>query len=311
MPLIQRSKYEAPLLMSGPHLATILPSLFRRVPDLEYQRERLELDDGDFLDLDRTFPPDGAPLPPSAEAASNGTSRKKSARKTGKTRGKSSSAEPRRPLAILSHGLEGTTNNGYMRGMSRAFRDAGYDVIAWNHRSCSGESNRLLQFYHSGWTEDLDRVVQTAFARGYDDVSLIGFSLGGNQTLKYVGERSARVDPRIRCAVAFSTPIDLAACSRRLAQPGVNRLYMARFMKELRAKIQKKAEQFPGAIDPEPVRLMRTFREFDDAYTGPIHGFRNAEDYWQKSSARQFLPAIRVPTLLVNAKNDPFLADPE
>lgn len=297
MPLVPRSEYEAPALMSGPHLATILPSLFRRVRDLEYERERLELDDGDFLDLDWARAPEGAPLPPGQAAPG----RKPAGRRRGE----------QRPLVILTHGLEGTTGNAYMRGMARAFRNAGYDVLAWNHRSCSGEPNRLLRFYHSGWTEDLHSVIAHGFDLGYEDVSLIGFSLGGNQTLKYAGERGAKIDPRIRCVVAFSTPIDLAACSRVLAKPGLNRLYMLRFMKELRAKIERKARLFPGHIDPTPVRRMRTFREFDDVYTGPIHGFADAEDYWRRSSARQFIPSIRLPALLVNARNDPFLAEPE
>lgn len=267
MPLLETSSYRSPPGFRNPHLQTIWAGKLRRVEAPAYRRERIETPDGDFLDLDRV--------------------------ETGARR-----------AVVISHGLEGSAGRTYVRGMARALARRGWDVVAWNFRGCSGEANRLLQLYHSGATEDLDAVVQRVLP-DYDMVSLVGFSLGGNLTLKYLGE--AERDPRIAAAATFSVPVDLAASSVALGRPQ-NALYMTYFLQSLRAKVLRKAEQFPDEVDVAGLRRIRTFHQFDDRYTAPLHGFLDAADYWARSSSRQFLPGIRIPTLLVNAADDPFLA---
>jgi len=270
MPLIE-STYRAPWGLANGHVQSIWPAVGRRVPRVPWQRERIETPDDDFLDLDVW--------------ASN---------------------EDR--VAILSHGLEGNSNQPYIRGMAQALRRRGWDVVAWNCRGCSGESNRQLRSYHSGSSDDLATVVERVLADGrWESVALVGFSLGGNQTLKYLGEQAEAVDARVVGAVVFSVPCDLAASSVRLAE-WQNRIYMARFMKTLRAKVRRKAERFPDQLDLVGLATMRTFREFDDRYTAPLHGYADAADYWAQCGSIRFLDAICVPSLLVNAADDPFLA---
>ncbi len=208
-------------------------------------------------------------------------------------------------LAILSHGLEGSADEGYIRGMATALGAAGWDALAWNFRGCGDEPNRLVRLYHSGATEDLAAVVNHA-AKSYRRIALIGFSLGGNLTLKYMGE--APPHEAVRAAVAISAPVDLAASARMLDQRWSNRLYLRRFIDSLVSKVEAKALHFPDQIDARGSRALRTFQEFDDRYTSRLHGFRDAADYWEQSSARQFLLRIKQPTLLLNARNDPFLA---
>ncbi len=235
-------------------------------------RERIETPDDDFIDLDW------------------------SPRRRGKR------------LAIITHGLEGHARSNYCQGMARALHRAGWDVLAWNFRGCSGEPNRQLRSYHSGATGDLQLVLEHVFASNtYPQVSLIGFSLGGNLTLKYVGDHGPELDPRIRSVVALSVPCDLASSAAQL-EHWHNRIYMARFMRSLRAKVREKATRFPDALRTEGLDEMRTFAQFDDAYTAPIHGFAGADDYWTQCSCRHVLDRITVPTLLINALDDPFLS---
>ena len=270
MPVIA-STYQAPWGLTNGHLQSILPAVWRRVPAVAWTRERIETPDGDFLDLDVV------------------------------------NHEARR-VAILSHGLEGNANQPYIRGMARALIRRGWDVVAWNCRGCSGEMNRQLRFYHSGSSDDLGTVLQHVLGQDrWDAVALVGFSLGGNQTLKLLGELGGEVDQRVVGAVTFSVPCDLAASSVRLGE-WQNRIYMGRFMKTLRQKVMAKERMFPGRLGLEGLAQMRTFRQFDDRYTAPLHGFRDAQDYWEQCGSVRFLSAIRVPTLLVNAEDDPFLA---
>lgn len=277
MPLLP-SSYRAPahLLGSG-HLQTIVPAVLRRVPDLAYRRERIELPDGDFLALDWADAVSAVPTPPAG-----------------------------RKLAIISHGLEGSSGRAYVRGLARALTRAGFDALAWNYRSC-GEPNRLLRSYHLGDTNDLHHVIGHALGTGrYEDVYLSGFSAGGNVTLKYLGEDAARVPAAVRRAAVFSVPTDLKASSLHIARPQ-NRVYLRRFMKSLRQKIRDKAAQLPGEVDLTGLDELRDFPQFDDRYTAPMHGFASAEEYYAHASSGQYLAGIRVPTLLVNAENDPFL----
>ncbi len=268
MPLIASPPYQPPKWQRGGHMQTIVPNAFRYVPLVTRIPERLELDDGDFLDLGWT-------------------------------------GRENTRLAILSHGLENRHACNYMQGMARALAARGWDVLAWTMRGCGPERNRLLQCYHGGETTDLDAVVQHAFATHLaTTVALVGFSLGGNLTLKYLGE--SQRDPRIRTAAAISVPCDLAGSAHRLAEPD-NRLYMLRFLRKLRRRMRDKAAQFPGEIDLAGLDDIRDFATFDDRYTAPLHGFRGAAEYWELSSCKPYLQGIRIPTLVINARNDPFL----
>lgn len=271
MPLIARSSYTPPLLFANGHLQTILPTLIRKVAGVDYTRERIATPDGDFLDLDWL--------------------------RTGARR-----------LAVLSHGLEGSSTRHYMLGMARALSRAGWDVVAWNFRGCSGEPNRTISFYHSGATHDLHTVVEHAAGRDdYAELALIGFSMGGNLTLKYLGEGIFPIDPRINKAVVFSVPCDLASSAKKMASKA-NSIYMTRFLRMLHDKIRAKMEAWPGRLDDADYHRIRTFKQFDDRYTAPLHGFKSAADYYRQASCRQFLDRVTIPSLLVNARNDPFLS---
>ena len=273
MPVVAHSSYVSPRLLANGHAQTFLPSLFRKVRGVAYQRERIATSDGDFLDLDW---------------AVKGSHR----------------------LAVIAHGLEGDSQRAYARGMVKALSRNGWDAVVWNARGCSGEPNRVLRFTHSGATEDLQAVIShVTDTRDYDEVALLGFSLGGNLTLKYLGERGRELNPRIKKAVAFSVPCDLQSSSLQLAGLA-NQLYMRRFLHSLRKKIRAKMKMMPGKIDDRDYGQLRTFKDFDDRYTAPIHGFADAEDYWRKCSCRPVLKNISIPTLLINARNDPFLAEP-
>jgi len=191
-------------------------------------------------------------------------------------------------------------------GMARALGRRGWDVAALNFRGCSGEPNRLLRSYHSGDTGDAAAVLARMAATDYRDLALVGFSLGGNVTLKFLGEAPSALPDRLRVAAAMSVPCDLAASARRLARP-TNRLYMRRFIRRLVEKIATKADRFPGQVRLTDYDGITNFEEFDDRYTAPVHGFASAADYWARASCLPFLPAIRVPTLVLNALDDPFL----
>lgn len=266
MPVVP-SSFQPPFYLRNGHVQTLLGALAPRRKGITLEPERLELEDGDFLDL--------------------GWLRKGRGR-----------------VAILSHGLEGSAEDGYIRGMAAALDREGWDVLAWNYRGCGKEPNRLLRFYHSGETGDLGRVVRHAAAH-WPRIALIGFSLGGNLMLKYLGE--ARPHPAVIGGAAISAPVDLASSARALDRRAGNRLYLSRFMKTLVAKVEAKALRFPGRLDASRSRAVRTFEEFDNLYTAPLHGFRDAGDYWAQSSARRYLPGLTLPALLLNALDDPFL----
>ena len=239
---------------------------------MAYERERIEMPDGDFLDLDWV--------------------------KTGADR-----------VVVLSHGLEGYTERSYMRGMARTLARHEWDVLAWNFRGCSGEPNRLMRSYHSGVSDDLDVVVRHALgAHGYGRAALVGFSLGGNITLKYLGEQSDRLDARIRAAVTFSVPCALDAGAARIDQ-NANWIYRERFLRDLRKKVQQKHALFPDDLDVTDLEDIPTLRAFDDRYTAPIHGFKDAADYYARCSSLPLISHISIPTLLVNAIDDPFLPE--
>ncbi len=272
MPLISPSSYRAPLMFSNPHVQTVFPSLFRRVSGVHYQRHRIDTLDNDFLDLDK-------------------------------------STVGSRRLAIILHGLEGDSSRAYVLGMVKAVNKRGWDALVVNFRGCSGVSNKRVRFYHSGDTQDLEIVISYVTANEkYSELALIGFSLGGNVILKYLGERGTQTNSLITKAVAFSVPCDLESSSNHLAK-SANKIYLKRFLRLLRKKIRMKMAIMPEQISDHDYRTIKTFKEFDDRYTAPMFGFSGAEDYWRKASSKPFLASISIPTLLVNAADDPFLTD--
>ncbi len=270
MPIINSSYTHPPFYLFNRHLETIFPSMFRKIAGI-YERERLELTDGDFLDLDWMR------------------------RKNNK-------------LVILSHGLEGSSERHYSKGAAHYFYQRGWDALAWNCRGCSGEMNRLPRFYHHGATDDLAAVIGHAIQNNYTHVTLVGFSMGGSLSLKYVGEREDQVPPEIKSVATFSVPCDLGASARELDKPN-KRFYLNRFLKKLEKKIRAKAVKFPHLMSAEGFEQINSFRDFDNRYTAPLHGFVDADDFYAKASSGQYLPFIQIPTLIVNALNDPFLPD--
>ena len=270
MPLVDSHLPSAPLPLRNGHAETLFAGLLRRGPKVEFARERLELADGDFLDIDWSR---------------NGSQR----------------------LALITHGLEGHSRRPYVLGMAKALKAAGFDVLARNLRGCSGELNRLPQAYHSGETGDLRAVLDHALASGkYDEVVLVGFSVGGNQTLRFLGEDPASVPGAVAAAVCVSVPCDLTASERALARPE-NRIYLKNFLTTLCAKVRRKTQTFPGLVDMDRLARVRDFRDFDDLFTAPRHGFRDAAHYYAEASSLPVLADVRVPTLVLNARNDPFL----
>jgi len=271
MPLVNIKDHVPPFWLPNGHLQTIYPALFRKISGVVYQRERIVTPDQDFLDLDWSF--------------SSGKSQK---------------------LVILSHGLEGNSNKQYIVGMVKLLNQNGFDCLAWNFRSCSGEMNRTSGFYHSGATDDLDLIVEKGISKGYAEIYLMGFSLGGNLTLKYLGENSRKRSACIKKAVVFSVPMDLKACSLSIIKRE-NRVYMHRFLNTLRPKVTEKSRLFPDSISLEKDHLVKTLYDFDDIYTAPLHGFSDASHYYEQCSSQFFVQNIEIPTLIINADNDPIV----
>lgn len=265
--------------LPGGHLQTLFSPLFRAKPKLKRQRERITLEDGDFIDLD-WYGPQGE-----------------------QTR-----------CAILLHGLTGSSSSLYILGQQQALAAQGWQSVAVNWRGCSGEPNHRARGYHSGASEDLADIVKQLAVR-YPDKPLaaVGYSLGGNVLLKYLGE-TGRYNP-LSGAVAVSVPFRLDHCADRIGQ-GFSRVYQARFLRDLRRYVESKQSSFrQQGRQEELARLsaletlegMKTFWDFDGRVTAPLHGFESADAYYQRCSSAFFVDAIQVPTLIVHAKDDPFI----
>ncbi len=264
--------YRAPAWLPGGHLQTIYASLFIRAPRIAWRRERLELADGDFLDFDWV---DGA-------------------------HGK--------PVVVLFHGLEGSADSHYARDLMRHLQQRGWHGAVAHFRGCSGEDNRLPRAYFAGDSADIARMLQHVRAR-HAGVPLyaVGVSLGGNALLKWLGEQGPAAGELVAAAAAVSAPLDLAAAGHALDRGFNRRVYTARFLATLKRKALRKARQFPGLLDARAIAAATTFREFDTLVTARLHGFRDADDYWARVAAKPLLKSIAVPTLVLNARNDPFL----
>ena len=272
-PDVSRTAYRPAWWVRGAHLHTLWGKLFRRVPPSPTRTERWDTPDGDFIDVVRL------------DAAGG----------------------PDAPRLLLLHGLEGTARSHYAQGMFGEARRRGWGMDLMLFRSCSGESNRARRFYHSGETSDLALVVERVVREfPHAPLGLLGVSLGGNVLLKFLGERAPDVPAAVRGAAAVSVPYDLARGSRHIAR-GFSRVYEAHFLRSLRRKVDAKLGRYPDLVAPDRLAAVRTLYDFDDVVTAPLHGFRDAADYYAQSSALAWIAGVRVPTLLLSAVDDPFL----
>jgi len=262
------SPFTPPFWLRNPHLQTLWPKLFRIRPKLRLRPQRLELGDGDFIDL--------------AWAADSGG-----------------------PVVLILHGLEGTLRSHYALPTMQALAQAGYQPVFMHLRGCSGEPNRLARSYHSGASDDLAAVLALLQASGQPATAAIGFSLGGNLLLKYLGERAG--DALLRAAVAISVPFVLADAARRLEQ-GASRLYQHYLLTRL-----KRAYLHKFSTRPSPLRIdletITSLWDYDQQVTAPLNGFAGADDYYARCSCQGFLKAITAPTLILHARDDPFMYD--
>ena len=263
--------FRAAWWLPGPHAQTLWASVCRFTPQPLYHRQRLELSDGDFLDIDWSQP---VPADDSA-------------------------------LVLILHGLEGSSRSGYVRGLVATLQHCNVQCVVLNFRGCSGEPNRLQRTYHSGETGDLDQVVRWLHHH-YPGraIAVVGYSLGGNVLLKWLGERG-RAAP-VAAAAAICVPMQLNVCADRMER-GFSRVYLWQLVRGLRTKIKRKFALRPGSVDLARVARCRGFWSFDECVTAPLHGFTSAADYYQRSSARPYIRHIARPTLLVHAADDPFM----
>ena len=265
--------FTPPPWLRGGHAQTVAGKFLRAEAALALEPLRIRTPDGDFLDLEV-------------------------------------GPEPvlRAPVVLLLHGLEGSTRRRYMRQAMLALIEAGVRPVGMNFRACSGTPNLRTRFYHSGETGDLRQVLATLRERMPGRVfGALGFSLGGNVLLRYLAETGTAAPGSLGAAVAVSVPYDLAAAAGMLGTGGMGRFYTRYFLKSLRAKVRAKRALLEGAIDVERVLAARTLRDYDEAATAPLHGFRDAADYYRQASSGPVLGDVRVPTLLIHAADDPFL----
>ncbi|MCE7057515.1 alpha/beta fold hydrolase [Algoriphagus sp. AGSA1] len=270
MAIINSTYTGPPAYLFNGHLETVIPSLFRKITDVTYEREKIPTSDGDFLNLDWS---------------SVGSSQ----------------------LLIVSHGLEGDSGRHYAKALVKLFNSSNTDVLVWNNRSCGGEINLTPVLYHHGASYDLDTTVSHVLAsRDYKEIYLTGISMGGAQTLKYLGEMGADLPPAIKRAAVYSTPCNLLSSANTLKFRS-NAFYKNRFLGKLKAKVRAKAAQFPELIDLDLLERVSDFDSFDTFFTAQLHGFKDANDFYTSVSADNWMPAIETPTLVINALNDPLL----
>lgn len=270
------SKIDSPslqpkLLFKNKHFNTLY-RYFKTDLDIPFQRKRIPTKDGDFLDLDI------------------------------------SSVESDTAI-IAVHGLEGSSNSSYIKTLASYFNTLKIDVVAMNLRSCSGELNLKLESYHSGKTEDLEEVITYVLKKkNYKTIYLVGYSLGGNIVLKYMGEYADKIPKEVKKAIGISVPCDLKGSAMTISKLG-NTFYKYNFLKTLKEKALLKLKQHTNhQLDVQKIKKATTFKEFDDAFTAPTNGFLDAVDYWNKSSCNNFLHLINKPSLLITALDDPFLS---
>lgn len=273
MPIIE-SLYNPPRILKNGHIQTLYPYFFRKVKHVNFDRKRIQTRDSDFIDLDCII-------------------------------------NENEDLIILTHGLEGGTASPYIQGMAKFFsQNENKDVIAWNMRGCSGENNILPKFYHAASIEDIEDVVNHALNLfQYKRIHLIGFSLGGSLTLNYISRKSQELPSQIKTCVLFSTPLHLESSIKKLQSTKMGNIYSKNFLNTMKRKVKEKDLEIGlSGIEIEKVFKAKSFFEFDNLVTAPLHGFKNCLDYYQKASSKAHLEKINIPTLIVQAKDDPFLS---
>ena len=267
------SAYQAPWWLPGGHAQTLYAALIARTPRVTYRRERWDTPDGDFVEVD-WVDDRGAPST--------------------------------RPTIVLFHGLEGCSTSHYAHALMHAVAERGWRGAVIHFRGCGGNANVKPRAYHSGDSDELDWMLRRLAREHAGPLHAAGVSLGGNVLLKWLGERAAAAREIVSSAAAISAPIDLTAAGNALDR-GFNLVYTQAFLRTLKAKSLAKLERHPQIYDAARVRAASTLRAFDNVVTAPLHGFRDTDDYWLRASSKPWLSRIEVPTLVLNARNDPFL----
>ncbi len=268
--MVIQSSYRPVTLLKNGHINTIYRTFFQKI-DVDFKRHRLNLDDGDFLDLDRS-------------TVNSNT------------------------VVVAIHGLEGSTKSTYIKALTHYLNLNRIDVLGLNLRGCSEENNKLYQSYHSGKTDDLDHVINyIEKTYSYTNIVLIGYSLGGNLILKYLGDGQYKISSLVKASITISVPCNLHESAIHMTK-WFNKIYLERFLRTLKTKALKKLELYPNCgMSHQAITEIKNFKDFDDLYTAPAHGFKDAIDYWQKCSAKPFITSINTPSLLVTSMDDPFL----
>ena len=268
MPYINNSSYETGFIFQNGHISTIYAGIIHKLDAPAYQRKRLELSDGDFLLLDYIL------------------------------------KDPKKAI-VLCHGLEGNSRKNYNNACANFFLEKGYSVFAWNNRSCGGEMNLLPKLYHHASIADLEAVVNYVVSEDVDEVFLVGFSLGGDQILNYLGRN--KIPDKVKAAVAISAPFQLKSSAEKI-QGGISKIYLSRFIRKIRAKIQYKVQQFPDLISEDVSKQIKSFEDVIDRFIVPVHGeFAGLQDYYKKASPVYSVDGIKIPVLVINAWDDPIL----
>lgn len=268
MPVLEAVDFQPRSVYKSGHLGTLLPHFFSHKKLKGFKRTRLSTPDGDFLDVDKII-------------------------------------NKNKKLAVLCHGLEGSSDSNYIHNMASLLSQNHFDIVAINYRGCSGIPNHKLRMYHSGATDDIHYVI-SQFEEEYNAIVLVGYSLGANMVLKYNGEKTYIKTNKLKATVGISAPCDLAACSVVISKKE-NYIYEKRFLLSLTKKVKLKAQKYADQINLDLLKQTFTLKDFDNYFTAPIHGFKDADEYYELNSSNRFLSNISRPTLIINALNDPFL----
>lgn len=268
MPYLDNLSYETDFIFQNGHISTIYAGIIQKMNEPAYHRKRIDLPDGDFLLVDYLM------------------------------------QDPKKAI-ILCHGLEGDSRKNYNNSCANYFLEKGYSVFAWNNRSCGGEMNLLPQLYHHASIKDLEEVINHVSAEGIDEIYLVGFSLGGDQILNLLG-RNKELNT-VKAAVAISAPFQLKSSAEKI-QGGINKIYLSRFIRKIKAKIHHKAQQFPDLVSLESTMNIKSFEDVVNRFIVPIHGdFSDLKDYYNKASPIYSIDGIKIPVLVINAFDDPIL----